>query len=292
LTEYAPGLVLLHKPESITSFGVLHTIKKKLHTNKVGHCGTLDKFASGLLLILTGRYTKLNPLFTGLDKQYKAVIRFGIETDTLDPTGEIIKEKPVPTETQIVQAIKKMKGEILQEPPRYSAVHINGERSYKKARKGEIFNPPVRRISIYSLTMISFTPPDLHIEVHCSSGTYIRSIARDLGRTCGSCAHVIELKRTTVGNFHIDNAVTPELFEPLEHLQSPDNFLHNVSDLQRIVINDRYLKGLQNGLPLNEAYFDGPITGNGRYAAFNSANKFIILFTHTDGEYKYQFVNS
>lgn len=291
MTEYPPGLILLDKPENITSFNVLGSIKKKINTRKVGHCGTLDRFASGLLLVLTGRYTKLNPYFTGLDKHYRGIIRFGMETDTLDPTGEEVARGLVPDEDTISAALKNFVGSIQQIPPRFSAVHIEGERSHKKARKGEVFDPPARRVTVYSVTPESFTPPDLNLSIHCSSGTYIRSIARDLGRACGSYAHLATLRRTAVGSFRVEDAVKPEDFAPAGHLRSASDFLKHLNGFDTIVVRDSRTADMRNGLPPESSFFTREIDRDGEYACLDSTGELVALFNYKSGKFRYLFVN-
>ena len=200
------AVVLLDKKAGITSFTCLNTVKKTVN-KKTGHCGTLDKFATGLLIALCGKYTKLNQLFMGLDKTYIAKIEFGKETDTLDPEGKIIDTKALPTFEEIEKKVKSYVGKIIQIPPVYSAVHIGGKRSYKLARQGQNVQPEGREVEIYRADIISYDAPFLTIELNVSKGTYIRSYARDLGRLCSSCAYVKELRRTQIGPFNIYDAI-------------------------------------------------------------------------------------
>jgi tRNA pseudouridine55 synthase len=201
------GCLLIHKNPGLTSFESLAPVKKALGTGKVCHTGTLDKFARGLLVILTGRAVKLFPWFSGCDKRYRALLRFGEETDTLDPEGTVAASGPVPSREAVESLFPAFTGTIEQAPPAYSAVHINGKRSHELARQGKALEMKPRPVTIYRLELLTWDPPQAELGVHCSSGTYIRSLARDLALACGSRAHLRELTRTAVGNFFLEDAL-------------------------------------------------------------------------------------
>jgi tRNA pseudouridine(55) synthase len=201
------GLILLNKQPGITSFDSLRDIKRALGTGKAGHTGTLDKFAGGLLLVLTGRALKLSQWFTHCDKQYEGTICFGAETETLDPEGAVIANAPLPSREAVEQALAQFLGEIQQAPPAYSAIHIDGERASTLARKGEMPEMQKRPVTIYRLELRSWEPPFAQIFVHCSSGTYIRSLARDIALAAGSRAYVSALIRTRVAGFKLEEAI-------------------------------------------------------------------------------------
>jgi len=198
------GLILFNKPPGITSFDALRDIKRSLGTGKVGHTGTLDKFASGLLIVLVGRALRLSRWFTHCDKKYRAKIHFGEETDTLDPEGEIIAKAPLPSREDAERTLKQFTGSVMQAPPAFSAIHVNGKRASNLARSGNAPEMKKRPVTIYELELLSWEPPFADIFVHCSSGTYIRSLARDIAIAAGSRAHLCELKRTHVGGFCIE----------------------------------------------------------------------------------------
>jgi tRNA pseudouridine55 synthase len=201
------GLLLLHKQPGLTSFDSLRGVKRALGTGKVGHTGTLDKFAEGLLLILTGKALKLSRWFTHCDKQYEGTICFGSETDTLDPEGEVIANASLPSRDAVERAFSQFTGEILQAPPAYSAIHIEGERASILARQGKAPEMQKRPVTIYCLELRSWEPPFANVFVHCSSGTYIRSLARDIALAVGSRAHLSTLVRTKVAGFRLKEAV-------------------------------------------------------------------------------------
>ena len=209
--------VLLRKEEGVTSFSSLRYVKK--HVNKkTGHCGTLDRFATGLLIACCGRFTKKVPLLTGMDKVYRAVIEFGKETETLDPEGEVIATGEIPSFEVIEQQVKTMTGELDQIPPVFSAIHVDGKRSYELARKGQTVEMKSRKVKIYSAEILDWKAPYLTVELHVSKGTYVRSYARDLGKACGSCAYLTALERTKIGPFSLDEAVAWNDVESLEKL--------------------------------------------------------------------------
>jgi len=201
------GLVLLHKRPGVTSFDALRDIKRALNTGKAGHTGTLDKFAEGLLLVLTGKALKLSRWFTHCDKQYEGVMRFGSETDTLDPEGAVIANAPVPDRDAVEAALAQFRGDIEQAPPAYSAIHIDGERASKLARQGAAPEMKKRLVHIYNLELLSWEPPLAKIFVHCSSGTYIRSLARDIALAVESRAYLSALIRTRVAGFMLEEAI-------------------------------------------------------------------------------------
>jgi tRNA pseudouridine55 synthase len=201
------GLILLHKQSGLTSFDALRGIKRVLGTGKVGHTGTLDKFAEGLLLVLAGRALKLSKWFTHCDKQYEGIICFGAETDTLDPEGAVIANAPLPSREAVESALAQFCGGIEQAPPAYSAIHINGERASALVRRGDAPEMKKRPVTIYRLELRSWEPPYAKIFVHCSGGTYIRSLARDIALAVESRAYLTALLRTQVAGFKLENAV-------------------------------------------------------------------------------------
>jgi tRNA pseudouridine55 synthase len=201
------GLLLLDKKSGLTSFESLANVKKAFSTGKVGHTGTLDKFASGLLVILVGKGVKLIPLFDNCAKAYTAKILFGEETDTLDPEGKVIAEGNIPSKEELEAVLDSFRGEILQAPPAYSAIHIEGRRAHELSREGKEIEMKKRPVTIYELEILSFTPPEAEVFVRCSSGTYIRSLARDLALAAGSRARLSSLRRTELGPFRLEDAI-------------------------------------------------------------------------------------
>ena len=195
------GILFLDKRPGVTSFEALGGIKKALGTGRVGHTGTLDKFAGGLLVVLTGKALKLGPWFTHCDKRYEGTIRFGVETDTLDNEGRITAEAPLPGAASVEAALSRFRGRILQVPPAWSAIHIGGRRASELAREGKAPEMRARPVHIHSLELLSWEPSHARIAVHCSGGTYIRSLARDIALAAGSRGHLDALTRTAVAGF-------------------------------------------------------------------------------------------
>lgn len=208
----SPEILLIDKPDGISSFGVVARVRRKLseragHKVKVGHTGTLDPFATGLLILLTGKGTKRSNEFLKLDKTYEATVRLGATSTTGDPEGEITEKAAQPVDrAQVETIIPQFIGEIEQRVPQFSAVKINGERAYKLARKGEQVEMPVRKIKIYSLEILDYTWPELKIRCHVSSGTYIRTLGEDIGKALGTGAYLTALRRTEVGDYKIADA--------------------------------------------------------------------------------------
>jgi tRNA pseudouridine55 synthase len=203
----ASGLLLLNKKPGVTSFAALGAVKRAFGTGKAGHTGTLDRFASGLLAALVGRAVKLNRWLGGGVKEYLGTVRFGAETATLDPEGEVTAEAAVPPREAVEAALPLFRGEILQAPPEYSAVHIGGERAWRLAREGRAPEMAKRPVTVYALELLEWDAPFARIRVRCSAGTYIRSLARDIALAAGSRAHLAALVRTRIGGFSLEEAV-------------------------------------------------------------------------------------
>ncbi|MBN1352191.1 tRNA pseudouridine(55) synthase TruB [candidate division KSB1 bacterium] len=203
------------KPENWSSFDVVKKVRRLIGIKKVGHCGTLDPFATGVLLICTGRATKRSQEYMALEKEYVGEIELGRTTDTLDSTGNIIHQAPAAaiTESQFKNACSQFFGEIEQVPPMHSAIQLNGVRLYKLARKGQQIDLPPRRVHVYSIDVLDFTLPIAKIKVVCSKGTYIRALARDIGDFLGCGAHLKSLCRSKIGNYSIADAWSIQEFQ-------------------------------------------------------------------------------
>ena len=199
------GIIPINKPESWTSFDVVNKIKYAVKPLKVGHLGTLDPMATGVLLVTIGKATKLFDLMQEKEKTYVATFKFGFETDTLDATGEIINKCDLlPTKQQIVDILSKFIGKISQIPPKYSAKSVNGRRAYDMARKGVEFELKPKIVDINNIVLLDFTNNELKLEITCGSGTYIRAIGRDIAKELNTFATMTSLVRTKVGSFSLD----------------------------------------------------------------------------------------
>jgi tRNA pseudouridine55 synthase len=202
------GLVVVDKPGGITSHDVVARVRRLAGTRKVGHAGTLDPMATGVLVLGVNRATRLLGHLTLTDKWYDATVRLGVTTTTDDAEGEVIVTRPTDllTDEAVRGALAAFVGEIDQVPNAVSAIKIAGKRAYARVREGEVVEIPARRVTVHSLEFTALDLPDVEIAVHCSSGTYIRAIARDLGETLGVGGHLTALRRTAVGPFEIDSA--------------------------------------------------------------------------------------
>ena len=202
--------LLINKEETWTSFDVVNKLRYFLKIKKVGHAGTLDPFATGLLIIGVGKGTKALQEFSSLPKCYQSVIRFGIETDTLDKTGKIVAERTVTDLTleKIEKAVQNLKGDIEQTPPMYSAKKVDGKRLYKLARKNQEVQRKAVKVTIHLAEIVDWNPPVLKMDMLVSKGTYIRSYADDLGKNLGCGAHLEELKRTAIGQYKLEDSFT------------------------------------------------------------------------------------
>ena len=266
------SILLLNKEEGITSFASLGPIKRLIDP-KVGHAGTLDRFATGLMIVLTGQLTKLNTLFTNLDKKYLATIRFGSETETLDPDGQVIDVGSIPSIKEIEEVLKtQFIGKIEQQPPQYSAIHIQGERAYRLARKGQRVSMPSRQVEIFSTKIINWDERDLEVEIHCSKGTYIRSIARDLALACNSRGHLHSLQRIAIGPYLLDEAVDSTDYTRLRHhAEDSSDRLLRLPNIGKIVIDEKSSERFCFGnLPSVEAIVDSDVENGDTHAALFS----------------------
>jgi tRNA pseudouridine55 synthase len=210
--DTAAGLLNISKPTGITSFRVVKLVKHILKVKKVGHCGTLDPLAEGVLLVLFGSATKQQDQLMHQDKVYTATILLGRATDTGDITGKITCETPVPGDSleKLPDIFAKFTGKVLQVPPMYSALKYGGKKLYELARLGITVERSPRKITIYKIELLSFDAPRLSLRVHCSSGTYIRTLAEDIGTALGCGGTIEKLRRDSVGNYTLETALNYE----------------------------------------------------------------------------------
>ncbi len=198
------------KPVGITSFDVIREIRKSTGIKKIGHAGTLDPFAEGILIVGIGRpATKRLGDYLNMDKEYECRVVLGIETDTYDLTGKITERKPVPrlSKSDVEEVFSRYIGEIDQFPPIYSAIKVKGIRMYKAARSGAPIEIKSRKVSIISIELVDLLPDGFKMIVNCSKGTYIRSLAHDIGKELGTVAHLSKLKRTRIGEFRLEDSI-------------------------------------------------------------------------------------
>ena len=241
------GLVLLDKPEGATSFKAVAMLRRIYGEKRIGHTGTLDPMATGVLPVLIGRATRLSELGLNANKRYTASVRLGVTTDTLDITGNILTEtKADISDEQLNAALEKFKGEQMQTPPMYSAISKDGVRLYDLARQGIEVEREARKINILEINLLERNGNDFKIDVLCSKGTYIRSLADDLGKLLGCGATLTALRRTATGGFSIENCATVEQIEkdPLKYLLSAEEA---VKHLGKITISEKQKTRFING---------------------------------------------
>ena len=251
------GLILVDKPRGATSHDIVARVRRCLGIRKVGHFGTLDPMATGLLLVAVGRAVKLFPLYSKHDKAYAGEIQLGLATDTYDATGQPTspRKDALPGREAVVEAMRSFEGEILQTPPPYSAKKVSGKPLYKWARGRKEVSCPPRPVTVHSFGLVDFRPPAVEFEVRCGSGTYVRSLAHDLGRMLGCGAHLTGLRRISSGELTIDRALpvdrveelvrggrTGEVILPLEAL---------LPGLPKVVLTGSGEGRLQRGRPLS-----------------------------------------
>lgn len=243
------GIIIVNKPVGYTSRDIVNIISKKLQTKKVGHTGTLDPIASGVLVICVGRYTKLVDLLTSLDKEYIAEIKLGIKTDTLDITGKVLETKEIKKikEEEIIKVLKSMIGKYNMEVPLYSAIKVNGKKLYEYARNNIDIKPPVKEVEIYSLDLLDYKDNTIKFLTHVSKGTYIRSLIRDICEKLNTIGSMSSLVRIKQGNFKIEDANT------LEEIKTNKFKIYTVKEIlnmkEYILTQEEYSK-VKNGCPL------------------------------------------
>lgn len=225
------GVLLLDKPVGLSSNHALQRARRAMDARKAGHTGTLDPFATGLLVCCFGKATKISGLLLDADKTYEATIQLGSETDSGDLTGEVVAQAENftgVTQEQVIAILPQFTGAIQQIPPMYSALKRDGKPLYEYARQGIELERPPRDVVIHQLDLIEFSPTELRVFVQCSKGTYIRTLAQDIGRALGCYGHLTALRRTQVGPFTLDSSIE---LEALQNLSEPEQTLIALSDL-------------------------------------------------------------
>ena len=273
------GIVIVDKPAGWTSQDVTAKLRGIFQTRRIGHGGTLDPMATGVLPVFVGRATRAVEFFEHADKVYETVLHLGLTTDTEDITGTVLEEKPVcVTEEQVKAILEQFKGEIQQIPPMYSAIKIGGQKLCNLARKGKEIERPARTITIHALDFLGMDGSFVHLRVHCSKGTYIRTLCKDIGAAfgCGGCME--SLRRTAAGSYTSQTAV------PLTQLiesDSPEQYLHNIDSLftqhPAVTLTEKQALRCRNG---NSFSID---LADGTYRAYDAAGEFLMLAKVEDG---------
>jgi len=265
------GLLLVDKESGPTSHDLVAALRRLLGVRRIGHCGTLDPLATGLMVLCVGNFTRLNPWLSSTDKEYVAILTLGATSDTGDAEGHIEEfvAPRIPSEAEILKCLCNFKGEIEQVPPAFSAIKVGGVRSHKLARAGKQAELKARKVRIDEIELIAFDYPTLKIRVRCSKGTYIRSLAMDIGDELGCGAYLGALRRTAIGSMKIDQALSLEAIEGHigaktldEHFLDPRSAL---PDLRHVCLSGEGLIrfGHGNRIDLNEAA--------GEYAVYSKA---------------------
>lgn len=238
MIEFTPfdGVLLVDKPAAWTSHDVVAKVRAHFGFKKVGHCGTLDPMATGLLVLVLGRATRLSEKLTSDDKTYEGTILLGVTTNTEDADGEVIETKPVPplTEADLLAVFQKFKGDIYQTPPMVSAIKHQGSPLYKLARKGIEVEREPRLVHIYDLRILATELPRINFRLDCSKGTYVRTLAADIGRQLGCGAHLSGLRRTAAGSFKLEQAHTLEQILAQPRAQLPQ-WIMPILDVARLI---------------------------------------------------------
>ena len=269
----ASGIVIIDKPEGWTSQDVTARLRRVYQTRRIGHGGTLDPMATGVLPVFVDRGTRAVEFFEHAEKTYETVLRLGITTDTEDITGTILTQQPVTvTRQQVEQALEGFRGPILQVPPMYSALKVNGQKLYDLARKGREVERQPRPVTIHQLQLLDMAGSDVRLRVRCSKGTYIRTLCKDIGQAlgCGGC--MAQLRRVQAGAYTIDEAV------PLQQLlesDSPEQWLRPVdtlfADYPSVTLTANQEKRCRNGNAFSVPYEAGT------YRAYSHSGEFLML---------------
>ena len=267
------GIVIVDKPAGWTSQDVVSKLRGVFKTRRIGHGGTLDPMATGVLPVFVGRATRGVEFFEHADKTYEATLRLGVTTDTEDITGTVLSEKPVPvTEEDLLAVLPQFRGRIQQVPPMYSALKVNGQKLYDLARKGQTVERKSREITIFRLECLSFDGVNARLLVHCSKGTYIRTLCKDMGEAlgCGGC--MAALRRVQAGEYTAQQAVS---MQELVEAQDPEQYLSDVDTLfskyDKVVLTPNQEKRCRNGNSFSV------ILAEGQYRAYSQSGEFLML---------------
>ena len=273
------GIVIVDKPQDWTSQDVTSRLRRVFNTRRIGHGGTLDPMATGVLPVFVGRATRGVEFFEHAEKTYETVLRLGLTTDTEDITGTALTEQPVSvSEADILQVLPQFRGEILQVPPMYSALKVNGQKLYDLARKGKEVERQPRPITIHELTFLGFCEDGVRLRVRCSKGTYIRTLCKDLGAAlgCGGC--MAQLRRVSAGEYTIREAVP---LQTLLETEDPAQYLRGVDTMFReypaVTLTEKQTLRCRNGNSFSITLPDG------KYRAYSQAGEFLMLASVESG---------
>lgn len=273
------GIVIVDKPQDWTSQDVVSKLRGVFQTRRIGHGGTLDPMATGVLPVFVGRATRGVEFFEHAEKTYEAVLRLGLTTDTEDISGTVLEEREVSvTPEQAEEVLRQFRGEIQQIPPMYSAIKVNGQKLCDLARKGRVVERQPRTITIHQLNLLEMGENTLRLRVHCSKGTYIRTLCKDIGEAlgCGGCME--SLRRVTAGEYTIEEAVS---LQTLLDAENPEVFLRPVDSMFRnypaVTLTEKQEKRCRNGNSFTRPMEDGT------YRAYGANGEFLMLAKVEDG---------
>ncbi len=274
------GVLIINKHEGVTSHNIVSVLRKLYDMSQVGHTGTLDPMATGVLPVLLGRAVKASDYLMAEDKEYEAKMTLGVTTDTQDITGEVLTRcADVPDEARVVQVCRSFTGELYQTPPMYSAIKVGGKKLYDIARSGQVIEREPRKITVTSLVPEKISDTEYHLKISCSKGTYIRTLCADIGEALGCGAVMSGLCRTRSGPFTLDRAVTVEELENMtfeERLALPMPTESLFEDLPKIVVNGFFEKLVKSGAELYQKKL-GTSFSDGALVRINSEKEFIAL---------------
>ena len=273
------GIVIIDKPQGWTSQDVTARLRRVFNTRRIGHGGTLDPMATGVLPVFVGRATRGVEFFEHAEKIYETTLRLGITTDTEDITGTVLTEQDVSvTAIQVEEALEKFRGDILQVPPMYSALKVNGQKLYDLARKGKEVERQPRPVTIHELTLLAMEADGIRLRVHCSKGTYIRTLCKDIGEAlgCGGC--MAALRRVSAGEYTLEEAVP---LETLLETESPEKYLRPVDSMFRnypaVTLTEKQELRCRNGNSFSLAIDEG------KYRVYGKNGEFLALSQVKDG---------
>ena len=285
LTEAPAGFLNIHKPRGPTSHDIITRLRRITGIRRIGHTGTLDPLATGVLPICVGRATRLSEYLLGADKRYRAWLRLGESTSTYDTEGEItsIADASHITRDDVLSTLSQFHGQIEQTVPKYSAIKRGGRKLYELARAGKNFTPPSRSVRIHELTLLTWQPPELELETLCSAGTYIRSLAHDLGMALDVGAHIVSLERVTSGRFQIMDGIRPAVLEGISdwrtHLLPPE---WPFADWLKLSLNATEAAAVRNG----QSIVSEQAIAKGELALAMSAGQLIAVVRALDSSWK------
>jgi tRNA pseudouridine55 synthase len=289
--DFMNGLLLVDKPSGPTSFDVVRTVRRAVGQRKVGHTGTLDPLASGLIVVCLGQGTKLVPFLMDTDKRYLARVKLGTGTDTDDALGDVVEEAPVPVleRASLERKLAEFVGRIRQVPPKFSAIKKDGEPLYRKARRGEEVTPEAREVEIISIALTGVTEDQLDLVVRCGKGTYIRSLARDIAKSMGTCGHLQSLRRVETAGFSVEQALAMDGIEAMakegrlsEHLIA---LAEAIPAIPQIQLSEEEEKDIRNGqaVPCIQTLGTNPLAQRGYVKLLGVDNRLCAMATVSDG---------